>query len=690
MLKRIKRIFTVFLAVLLAIETFTMDGLMIRAEGAVWVNVAAPAPEPSPAPDPSLAEFSPNDSSSVVGNAGMPVSGTGIETIVPVVSGSIVGTVDIGTGPAIEDLPPIPPQEPEKPSEDVTILDGDFAISVSGKAYAKKRVAKFEAINAETAAALEGKDVCLAIWDIAASDADRQTLTDTEPVAKIPLMQKITSGQKLVWTVSPVDYIQKYGEYCLGAYLDSDGQENRKLLAYTGLKVSVKKVSMSATATKEFRSKAQFVTEVKKPKTALGIKKIRFDFYDKSDKLVYSCKAEKGEGIYQKTVKFRSFDYKFGDYKIKAVLTDKKGNETEIASEDNFNLLNIEPGKFIITKNNGTAVLKLKNGSVFGKIKKVEFELYKIKDGKNTGKTVIKTSGKSVYTAKTNLSEKGTYQVYAYVTMSWGEKILFGEDKFKMVKGDLGKNGWVYEKYDGKQYKVYYKNNQKVTDLTNILGLKESNQQNMNQFYIEVNRAANCVTVYAYNEEQKKYNIPVKTCTVSVGRDTWSNLGSGSLNVNTSFTPIGTYSICTNGVSPKYTLKPMYEPNGSTVYARWACHVVGNVYFHAVAVGSDSHYALSPYNYNKLGSAASAGCIRMTVADAKWLYDYASVGSVVKIVKGDSKKPGPLGKNRNITISSSIHYDPTDPAVPLSRKKADYAAGRISGYMTKNGKKVGY
>ena len=79
----------------------------------------------------------------------------------------------------------------------------------------------------------------------------------------------------------------------------------------------------------------------------------------------------------------------------------------------------------------------------------------------------------------------------------------------------------------------------------------------------------------------------------------------------------------------------MGEPDGSTVYARWASHVVGNVYFHAIAVGSQSHYALRASNYNKLGSAASAGCIRMTVADAKWLYDYAAVGSSVKIEKGN-------------------------------------------------------
>ena len=100
------------------------------------------------------------------------------------------------------------------------------------------------------------------------------------------------------------------------------------------------------------------------------------------------------------------------------------------------------------------------------------------------------------------------------------------------------------------------------------------------------------------------------------------------------------------------------------------------------------HYALPASTYNRLGSPASAGCIRMTVADAKWIYDYTSTGNTVKVNKGNSKKPGPLGKAP--TITSNVNYDPTDPAVPDSRKKADYKAKRISGYMTKKGVKVGY
>ena len=127
--------------------------------------------------------------------------------------------------------------------------------------------------------------------------------------------------------------------------------------------------------------------------------------------------------------------------------------------------------------------------------------------------------------------------------------------------------------------------------------------------------------------------------------------------------PIGTYSVCTNGQSVKYTMKPMHEPDGSTVYARWATHIVGNVYFHSIAVGTQSHYALPAVTYNKLGRPASAGCIRMAVADAKWIYDYTSTGNTIKIVKGSTKKPGPLGKAKTIKVKGGI----TTPRVLIPR-----------------------
>ena len=83
----------------------------------------------------------------------------------------------------------------------------------------------------------------------------------------------------------------------------------------------------------------------------------------------------------------------------------------------------------------------------------------------------------------------------------------------------MGKNGWYYEKYGGKKYKFYYVDNKKQIDLTKVLKLKKSGGGHTNKFYIEVNRAAGAVTIFMYNKKTKNYDIPVKTCSVCVGRD---------------------------------------------------------------------------------------------------------------------------------------------------------------------------
>lgn len=427
------------------------------------------------------------------------------------------------------------------------------------------------------------------------------------------------------------------------------------------------------------------------------VRKVTFHVCNSKGEEVYVKNAtdkNQNGSLYYAEIGLKALDYKLDLYTVKAYITDISGASYFISKTATVD--ERASSKALTIKKSSkkrTSTYTIKNVYVPGKVKKVSFWVYYKKNGKFVLVDKVsaeKIKGTKNYKATQPNKYAGAYKVYAYADTNWGTQEVLQTQTYKVLKSEAQKNGWFYEKYNGKTYKFYYVDGQKQTDLTKVLGLKYSSTSNNNNFYIEINRAACCVTVYAYDSVKKKYCIPVKTFTVSVGRDTWTSAGPGALNENTSFTPIGTFSICTNGVSPKYSVKEMHEPDGSVCYARWASHIVGNVYFHAVAVGSNSHYALSATNYNRLGTAASAGCIRMTVADAKWLYDYASVGSTVKIVTGDSSHPGPLGKAKTITISSSINYDPTDPEVPLSRKKKDYAAGRISGYMTSDGTKVGY
>ena len=73
--------------------------------------------------------------------------------------------------------------------------------------------------------------------------------------------------------------------------------------------------------------------------------------------------------------------------------------------------------------------------------------------------------------------------------------------------------------------------------------------------------------------------------------------------------------------------------------------------------------SLEYWEYDKLGTYASAGCVRLKVEDAKWIFDNCRNGSLVEFFS--SSDVGPLGKPSAKKISSYEDYlrnwDPTDP-----------------------------
>jgi len=156
-------------------------------------------------------------------------------------------------------------------------------------------------------------------------------------------------------------------------------------------------------------------------------------------------------------------------------------------------------------------------------------------------------------------------------------------------------------------------------------------------YLIKVNRACNTVTIY---EKDKKgnYTVPVKAMVCSVG--TGNRTLTGSFNTKA-----------------KYRWKLL---NGD-VWGQYATRIVGGILFHSVYYyGYCDPSTLATKEYNKLGTAASQGCIRLTVADAKWIYDNCPLGTKV-IIYDDKNNPGPLGKPEAITLPLNVRWDPTDP-----------------------------
>lgn len=98
------------------------------------------------------------------------------------------------------------------------------------------------------------------------------------------------------------------------------------------------------------------------------------------------------------------------------------------------------------------------------------------------------------------------------------------------------------------------------------------------------------------------------------------------------------------------------------VYGQYCTHITSDILFHSVYYTENYNKKSQPTaQFNALGSSASHGCVRLSVMDAKWIYDNCPVGTKVTIYR--SSDAGPLGKPAGITVSQSRYqyWDPTDP-----------------------------
>lgn len=156
-----------------------------------------------------------------------------------------------------------------------------------------------------------------------------------------------------------------------------------------------------------------------------------------------------------------------------------------------------------------------------------------------------------------------------------------------------------------------------------------------NLYSIKVNRKMNCVTVYTY-DSNGKYTIPVRAMVCSCG------LNKGTI--------LGDYSVY---------FRKEWNALLNNVYGHYVSGISGNYLFHSVPYYSADETNLETEEYNKLGSDGSLGCVRLAVADSKWIYENCPVGTPVTIY--DDSNPGPLGKPKSMHITDLKNgWDPTD------------------------------
>ena len=161
--------------------------------------------------------------------------------------------------------------------------------------------------------------------------------------------------------------------------------------------------------------------------------------------------------------------------------------------------------------------------------------------------------------------------------------------------------------------------------------------ENVNPYRIRINRELNTVTVYSADADGN-YTIPLKAMVCSTG----------------GATPAGVFHTFNRS-----TWRALF----GGVYGQYATDIVGDILFHSVPYFSMNKGDLEYLEYNKLGTKASMGCIRLAVKDAQWIFNNCPIGTEVEIYD-DPDDPGPLGKPEPIHIDpeSEIRgWDPTDP-----------------------------
>ena len=89
-------------------------------------------------------------------------------------------------------------------------------------------------------------------------------------------------------------------------------------------------------------------------------------------------------------------------------------------------------------------------------------------------------------------------------------------------------------------------------------------------------------------------------------------------------TPLGTYQAGGRAGGEWYYFKDF------NCYAKWATRIVGGILFHSVTYNSRKRPSGS---VSSLGRKASHGCIRLSVENAKWIYDNCPRGTTVVIQK---------------------------------------------------------
>ena len=209
------------------------------------------------------------------------------------------------------------------------------------------------------------------------------------------------------------------------------------------------------------------------------------------------------------------------------------------------------------------------------------------------------------------------------------------KNEVKEVKNEVNEN-IISNENQNKKNNNENKQNNTSNDKNEVQQSSTKYPTGKTKYYIKVNYGANAVTIYK-KDENGYYSIPVKAMVCSCGTATPKS---------------GVYK-----TSKGYEWGTL---EGGT-FGRYSTRIIGGILFHSVPYTSESEDSLEYWEYDKLGTTASLGCVRLSVADTKWIFDNCEVGTQVEFYT--SSDPGPLGKPTAQKISDNVecrNWAPTD------------------------------
>lgn len=166
-------------------------------------------------------------------------------------------------------------------------------------------------------------------------------------------------------------------------------------------------------------------------------------------------------------------------------------------------------------------------------------------------------------------------------------------------------------------------------------------------------------------KEKERYNLPY---VIEVIRNQSTTIVYGQ-DDNGEYTKIVNVFVCSPGAGENTPVGTFYSQKGYTwgglyggVYGQYSTIITGHYLFHSVPYFSMSKDTLWWEAYNQLGSKVSMGCIRLTVNDAKWIYDNCPTGTMINIHDGDLPEGVQKPTAQKISADNPNRgWDPTDP-----------------------------